>query len=439
MRPSRIMVVDASEVSRSLITRILNLELEGSRIVACESANEALAYLDREQFDLVTTGLMLRDMDGLELCRHIRGSERHRYTPVVVVSADADTRLLREGFASGVTDYFDKTRGYHRFVEFIKGFTRRRTGLVGRVLYVEDSPTAAEAHIGLMEKHGLRVIHTTNAEDALRHLEHSVHGGEEPVDVVITDFFLVGVLTGGDLLHAIRSRLRLSQQDLPVLVVTGHDNESRQIEAFHAGANDYITKPFREEILMARLRTLLLIKQQYDALKRQAEEMRALAATDSLTGLRSRRYLLEHGEPLFSEAANRPLSVIVFDVDRFKLVNDTLGHATGDHVLADLGGLFAGSFPSGSLIARLGGDEIVVVLPRCDAAQARAMAEVARRSAEQQRPGDVDTTVSGGIASTADHPSLSLAAVLELADKALLEAKGRGRNRLCVHGAREIE
>ena len=106
---------------------------------------------------------MLPDMDGLDLTRSIRRSVTHHYTPIVVVSGDADNRLLREGFEAGVTDYFDKSLGYQSFVDFVKSFCRRNSGLVGRILYVEDSRTAATITTNIMEKHGLMITHTTSA------------------------------------------------------------------------------------------------------------------------------------------------------------------------------------------------------------------------------------------------------------------------------------
>lgn len=407
-----------------------------ARITLCGSGQEAMDRMQSEHFDLITTSLMLPDMDGLDLSRQIRAEGVHQYTPVIVVSGDADERLLREGFAAGVTNYFDKSLGYQAFATFIRDLSRRHTGLVGRILYVEDSPTAATDAIRLMERHGLQVIHTPTAEQALEILLDSAPGdaiAPGQVDIVVTDFYLKGRLTGGDLLHAIRAKLRLSQQEMPVLVITAADtDEGRQTEVFHAGANDFVSKPIIEEVLIARIRSLLLIKQQFVALKSQSEEMRMLATTDSLTGVRNKRFLLDHGEKLLTDRRNQPVSVMLVDIDHFKKINDNHGHIVGDRILEALGRLLLDCLREDTLAVRFGGEEFVVLLPRCTLRDAQSRAESLRALVETLHPAGYSITVSIGVASADAHTDIKLTQLLTLADQALYEAKACGRNRVCA-------
>ncbi|MDZ7661767.1 response regulator [Thiohalophilus sp.] len=426
---TRIMVVDGSSVSRAILARILRSEIENVEVITCESGHDAVAQLKNQHFDLVTTALLLSDMDGLALSRAIRDTKRHHYTPVIVVSGDADIRLLKEGFESGVTDYFDKSNGYKAFGDFIKSFIQRNTGLVGHILYVEDSRTAAAVTRKILEKHGLKVTLTDNAEQAIVLLDNQGRGDD--FDMVITDFFLEGALTGGDLLHAIRARLHLSQQELPVLVLTGSDDKQKQVEVFHAGGNDFVGKPLIEEVLIARVRSLLLIKHQYDALKQQAEAMRWIAATDSLTGVRSKRYLVDNGESYIRDPAHQPVWAMLIDIDHFKTTNDTLGHITGDHVLAELGETLNQWFPN-DMVVRFGGEEFCVLVKQHSADAMLERAELLRQHIQQLRPAGVDTTVSLGLASTEDHPDAHLNDFLSKADEALYHSKERGRNRASI-------
>lgn len=430
-KTTHILVVDGSTVSRQILSRILQGEMENVEVDNCKSGEVAIQKLRENSYDLITTALMLPDIDGLALCRNIRSSNAHKYTPVIVVSGDADERLLQEGFKAGVTDYFDKSSGYKAFGGFIKSFLQRNSSLVGHVLFIEDSKTSAAVICKILEKHGLKVTHTDSAERAmdLLKLQYDKNNTEDPFDLVITDFYLKGELTGGDLLYAIRTRFHYSQQELPVLVITSNDDKKTQVEVFHAGGNDFVTKPIIEEVIMARIRLLLLIRHQFEALKQQAENMRWIAATDSLTGVRSKRYLIDNGEEFIQNSENQPVWAILIDIDLFKNINDTLGHITGDHVLAELGAKLNETFPK-DMVVRFGGEEFSVLMINKTQEDALQTAESLRRDIAALKPANVALSISVGLASMQDHPECDLTQILAMADKALYHSKEMGRN--CV-------
>ena len=433
-KTTRILVVDGSTVSRQILSRILQEEIEHVEVDSCKGGEEAIQKFEKNNYDLITTALMLPDIDGLALCRNIRNSNKHKYTPVIVVSGDADERLLQEGFKAGVTDYFDKSNGYKAFGAFIKSFIQRNSSLVGHVLFIEDSKTAAAVICKIMEKHGLKVTHTDSAEQAMQLLEkqHNSENTITPFDLVITDFYLKGELTGGDLLYAIRTRFHYSQQELPVLVITGNDDQKTQVEVFHAGGNDFVTKPILEEVIMARIRLLLLIRHQFETLKQQTENMRWIAATDSLTGVRSKRYLIDNGEEYIQNSANQPVWAVLIDIDLFKKINDSLGHITGDHVLAELGEKLNETFPK-DMVVRFGGEEFSVLMINKTQEEALQKVENLRREIKELKPANVELSVSIGIASMQDHPESNLTQILALADKALYHSKETGRNRVSIN------
>ncbi|MFV1982308.1 MAG: response regulator [Thiohalomonadales bacterium] len=436
-KPTRIMVIEGSSVSRAILARTLRDEIDNCKVTPVRGGREALALLDKEKFDLITTALLLPDMDGLKLSSKIRKSSTHHYTPVIIVSGDADDRLLREGFEAGVTDYFDKSEGYRAFGTFISSFIQRNSGLVGKILFVEDSKTAATVTTTILEKHGLRVEHCITAEEALNKLQeqHKIDPNDEFIDrydLVITDFYLKDTMTGGDLLHAIRVKLHYSQQEMPVLVLTGNEDRDNQVEVFHAGANDFVLKPIVEEVLMARVRALLMIKHQFDALKHQAEYMRWIAATDSLTGTRSKRYLLDNGEDFISNPKHTSVWAMLIDIDRFKQINDSLGHITGDHVLAALGELLMEVF-QGALVVRFGGEEFCVLLANIDSADILELAEEFKHRVESLNPSGVNITISIGLANYHDNDKASLSRFISFADKALYFSKEQGRNRVSLY------
>ncbi|MES9930326.1 MAG: response regulator, partial [Candidatus Thiodiazotropha sp. 6PDIVS] len=355
---NRIMLVDGSSASREVLTRRLQVAMPEIHISSCATASEALELMDTDRYSLITTALLLPDMDGLDLCRHIRGTKRHRYTPVIVVSSDAGQRLLHEGFNAGVTDYFDKALGFMAFGQFIKSFLERNPDLYGRILYIEDSKTAVAATLKMMEHHGMEVTHVTSVEAAMTLLERVRSGNEQGFDLIITDFHLKGSMTGGDLLYYLRVKQHYSLQELPVLVTTGNEDTKTQVEVFHAGANDFVNKPLVEEVVMARVRSLLLVKYQYDTLRHQAVNMERMATTDALTGTHNRLYLVEEGQDYLNGSADG--WVMIIDLDHFKKINDTRGHLIGDQVLIALGKLLNTHFEDG-LPTRFGGEEFVVL------------------------------------------------------------------------------
>ncbi|VAX14294.1 hypothetical protein MNBD_GAMMA24-26 [hydrothermal vent metagenome] len=431
-----ILVVDGSSVSREILSRILREELSNTEIINCKSGAEAMKLIAEENVDLVTTALLLADMDGLALSRKIRDTFQHPFIPVVVVSGDADNRLLREGFEAGVTDYFDKSNGYKAFGKFIQGFLQRNSGLMGNILFIEDSRTAAAVVLKMLEKNSLQVTHVRSAEIALDMIEKSLSPkSDSPVfDLVITDFYLEGAMTGGDLLHAIRAKYHLSQQELPVLVLTGSDDPKTQVEIFHAGGNDFVHKPIVEEILIARVRALLLIKHQFDALKKQAETMRWIAATDSLTGVRSKRYLVDNGEDFIQAPENQGVWAIIIDIDHFKNVNDNLGHITGDHVLAELGEFLNNHFPN-DIAVRFGGEEFCLLVKNCDRETIIKRSEELRQQIANLKPAGLEISISLGVAGMEDHPKANLTKLIALADKCLYFSKEAGRNCVSIDGA----
>ncbi|MCG7928896.1 MAG: response regulator [Candidatus Thiodiazotropha lotti] len=424
---NRIMLVDGSTASREVLIRRLQVAMPEIHIASCATANEALARIAEERFSLITTALLLPDMDGLDLCRKIRSSKRYRYTPVIVVSSDADQRLLHEGYNAGVTDYFDKARGFMAFGQFIKSILARNAELYGRILYLEDSKTAIASTRQMLEEHGMEVVHASSVEEALTLLEKSCQTDEKSFDLVITDFHLQGQMTGGDLLYSIRVRQHYSQQELPVLVTTGKEDSKTQVAVFHAGANDFVNKPLVEEVVMARVHALLLVKFQYDTLRRQAANLEQMAKTDALTQTHNRLYLVESGETFLTERNDG--WVVIIDLDHFKRINDTQGHLIGDQVLIAMGKLLNQSFQDG-LPVRFGGEEFVV-LAHGESIPGRC--EAMRKAAEALKPGGVAVTVSIGLVAVEDQPGKDLNSLLGLADKALYAAKDAGRNSLYLY------
>ena len=249
----RIMVVDGSRLVRKLIVDVLNVQLPGADIVACQGLSEAHAALASAPIDLATTSLVLPDGDGQQLAQAVRTAAGQRYVPVIVISGTAQEHLEGRQFSDDVTDYFDKSHGHRALAEFIRGYVQPAPIPGARVLYVEDSRTVALATSRMLKAQQMEVVHVTSVEAALAFLEERAEAGEGPgVDLVLTDVYLKGELDGGDLVDAIRGRFGWSKRRLPVLVMTGDANPANQAALLRNGANDLVLKPIEERLLVTK-------------------------------------------------------------------------------------------------------------------------------------------------------------------------------------------
>ena len=250
----RVMVVDGSRLVRKLIGDVLQRELPGVEVVACAGMADARNALGAGPVDLVTTALSLPDGDGLQLARLVREAGGQAYVPVIVVSGEAQARLESRDLGEDVTDYFDKALGHGALATFIRGYVQPQPIPGARVLYVEDSRVVAAATKRMLERYGMTVLHFTRVEEALAHLEqHRADGGADVgADLVLTDIYLKGVLSGRELLDRIRNDYGYGKRRLPVLVMTGDANRENQGNLLREGANDLVLKPIEERLLVTK-------------------------------------------------------------------------------------------------------------------------------------------------------------------------------------------
>lgn len=227
----------------------------------------------------------------------------------------------------------------------------------------------------------------------------------------------------------------------------------RLLKALELGVNDYLVKPVDPNELLARVRTQVRRRRFQLRLLANREASLTMALTDGLTGLFNRHYFTSHFAGLFRHAQEqgRPISVMMLDVDHFKSVNDSYGHAAGDQVLRDLARRISDSVRNFDLVARLGGEEFVIVMPEArlqEAARAaeriraqvaatpllltsRSVAPLSATGAAAAPELRLPVTVSIGVAAV-DGPGDTVEDMLRRADMALYEAKRSGRNRVVL-------
>lgn len=320
-----------------------------------------------------------------------------------------------------------------------------------KILVVDDSPFICHFIRDTLAKAGHNdVVCVDSAVDAFQLLGLEDSAVAEKFDLVLMDFVMQGI-DGIEACSLIKSKEHL--KDVPLIMITGRTEDRFLKAAFNAGAMDFITKPLSQTVLVTRINSALLLKQEMDRRKAREEELlgvtrllerantklQELSSIDGLTGIANRRYFDQILEREWKRALrySRPLSLIIIDIDVFKAYNDNYGHLAGDECLKQVAqALHNGTKRSGDLTARYGGEEFAVILPETGEEGAYALAEELRliiyslsiEHAFSSVCGVVTTSL--GVATMVPDCAMTSNMLIEHADKALYYAKQRGRNRV---------
>jgi diguanylate cyclase (GGDEF)-like protein len=241
------------------------------------------------------------------------------------------------------------------------------------------------------------------------------------------------IMGGWELLRRLKGDPKFA--DMPVIFLTGRTSTSEIVEGLKMGAHDYLRKPFEPPELIARVSAAIRVARLQQELNKQNIELDLLSRTDQLTGLPNRRSGEESLEAAFenSQRYGWPITILMIDVDHFKLVNDHHGHAGGDAVLKEVARRMSSVLRTGDVAARWGGEEFLIVLPNTDLQGGALLAE---RLLDVMREKTIDVgverctvTVSVGVASDSN---MSVDKLVQAADGALYLAKQSGRDRLEV-------
>ena len=255
----------------------------------------------------------------------------------------------------------------------------------------------------------------------------------EKVDVVLCDVEMPG-MDGFKFLAMVNARKEL--QDIPILLLTSHDETATKVKALEQGASDYLTKPCSPEELLARVKVHLKIKALQDNLKEKNQLLEKLAQTDPLTELHNRRHMMATLEAEFdrSSRVGSPFALLMIDLDNFKQVNDTYGHQLGDKVLQSTAWEIQAALRQYDTAARFGGEEFALLLPETSLKGANLVAERLRRNIHNiEFTGPLSKlriSVSIGVAVMPHEKIATISDLIRLADDALYAAKRSGRNRV---------
>ncbi|MBN9458309.1 MAG: PleD family two-component system response regulator [Bosea sp.] len=455
---ARVLVVD--DVPANLKLLEAKLSAEYFDVLTATNGPDALAICERGEPDIVLLDVMMPGMNGFEVCRRLKNTPATAHIPVVIVTALDQPRDRLQGLDAGADDFltkplddvalFARVRSLARLKSMTDELRNRavasrrlgiadplaaaaaETGLNGRVLLVEDRPSVADRL-----QSALSAFHVVEVEPDAQ--QAMLRVAEDEFDSVLVSLDLQEQ-DGLRLCSQLRSLDRT--RDVSVLLMGEAENRARILRGLEIGAHDFLIRPIDRNELLARVRTQIRRKRFTDRLRDSLQSSMEMAVLDQLTGLHNRRFMDTRLVAMFDESAlrARALSVLVLDVDHFKAVNDSWGHDAGDEVLKEFADRVRACTRGIDLVARMGGEEVVVVLPDTGPKAAYAVAERIREKVENTpfaiyaNSRDITVTVSIGVASRKAGDASS-ADIMKRADDALYRAKAGGRNRVIAANA----
>jgi two-component system, cell cycle response regulator len=299
--------------------------------------------------------------------------------------------------------------------------TNERLSCPHAIVLIEDDPNVSLMLTRHLERAGCSVRTAGSVQEARQILLKSEW------DLVLLD----RGLPDGDSIELCKE-VRGARPGGYIMILTGAGSAAEKMQGFACGADDYVTKPFNLEELIARVRAGLRIVDLQKALVASNRRLEEISLTDELTGLGNRRAVESELNARFALAMRhkRALAIAMVDVDHFKLINDTRGHQSGDAVLRGVSSALRRGTRTTDIAGRVGGEEFCIVLPETALFEAIQFGEKIRALIAAEPIEGMAVTVSVGVASMPHSLFGSADELVYAADQALYRAKQRGRNRV---------
>ena len=453
----RILVID--DVATNRIVLKVKLSASQYQIDQCDSFTEARQRLDGRLPELIVIDQARSSDEALDFCALVRSSARGNAIPILVLVSGCDNAQKTALLESGVEEVLLKPVSEDLLMARIRSLLRARS-VVGELALRDETKQA----LGLAEAPALFVkpsLVGIVADDAhISRLWSDAMAGKKglfctfverkklfsPKNAVrVPDVFLIDGTRGDNtavlrLLSELRSR-KETHHSMILLVASDTDPDLAAM-ALDLGADDLLFDGFSTRELLIRIDSLIRHKQQRDRLRSDLRDGIAAAMIDPLTGLHNRRYAMPALERMMNKAQKDAslLAVMVVDVDHFKTINDSYGHDVGDRVLAEVAARLKANLRPSDMIARIGGEEFLVVLPDINPHRARVAAHRLCETINSRAFSVDDTqrhpvTVSIGLALGGTDETLRSEDLIRKADAALYTSKSSGRNKVSISPA----
>jgi two-component system cell cycle response regulator len=455
---ARILVVDDNPINR----RLLQAKLTGEYydVLTAASGREALAAVAERAPDLVLLDVVMPDLSGYSVCRQIKADGQCSHIPVVMVTALDSPQDMVEGLECGADDFltkpvddlalFARVRSLVRLKRVLDEWRLREGSELGEAGYdaLADEPVAGAKVFVMTSSNSVRRTLQQVAATLGHHLEFSSLATSP--DKVLADggYDLILADLGSTQYDALRlcsqARSNEATRHIPFVLIGDRDCRERLFKGLDLGATEYLFRPLNRNEVTARLTTQVRRHRLQQRIVQRHQASIDQAMHDALTGLYNRHYLERHLPRLHARAleSGRPLAVIVCDLEHFKRVNDTHGHAAGDAVLRQVGKRLSAVVRTPDFVARFGGEEFIALLSDTSLDDAIAVAERMRASiagqsipisSADQTTLAIQTSATFGV-STICWGESGPEAAIRRADAALYRAKELGRNRVGAIG-----
>jgi diguanylate cyclase (GGDEF)-like protein len=426
----KILIVEDNGILSKALKKTLILEMPDFDVHIAETEKEAMRIVATESEEIFIVFLDLHLPDTKEVGNIVDFMRRFKLR-VVVLTGSEDVKL-REKVSNklNVVDYVIKDNLTNiQYVTQLAKWIYQNKSSNREALVVDDAKLPRKLSQVILTLLGFKTLEAVDGEDAFKQISENRN-----ISLVVTDLEMPK-MTGVELTSMIRKNIH---RPIVIIGVTGSSDQLEVIKFLKYGANDYIRKPLSKEEFINRIRKDMFILEQtldlqnrINTISEQKEKIEKLATTDSLTQLFNRHKFQELFEKQIEEnrKSGEVFSVIIFDIDKFKNINDSYGHDVGDSVLIEISQLIKEKVRENDIVARWGGEEFVVLLPKTGIARAVGIAEKLRRNVEQFNFKHVNrVTISLGV--SRHNKGDTVEKLLKRVDELLYKAKHGGRNRV---------
>jgi len=418
----KILIVDDSKSIRALLSSLIEENVKHVQVDTVSSAEEALEYLERHTVNLILLDIIMPGIDGFEFAKLIKQNESTQKIPIIFITASLNKdEFMQKGFSLGAIDYiqkpFDEIHLANKINTYVKLFKKEDE--------LEESFSIIYNILAHMDNFLLIIKNNKAIQTNKRLLDFFGYNSlEDFKSNCISDFFIkddTSFYHGSTIKDLIQALKQNTNIDTKVKMYDKNENCEKIFITKISLLNSETEKSEEYIISFTDITETEKLKDSYQR----------LASIDTLTQIANRKRFNEelHKELQKYKIYKKPLSLLMFDIDHFKKVNDDYGHQVGDDILIELSSLVQGLVREIDLFARWGGEEFFVILPNTTIEDSNIVAKNLREAIENHKfSGKINVTCSFGISSVNEADDED--SLLKRIDKALYKAKANGRNRV---------